>query len=415
MKKILSFLLIVILSVTSVLAYFPLTRVRNFVNDKNNGIPITSSYMDAELNQILTAANLTGIVQGSAPSSPTNGATWFDTSNNQWKVFRNNEWINFSPVYGSSSGYMTTPQKGDLFVNWSSFPNLSEYTGTNWTNPLFINNVGVNWTDLNKNALNATGVNWESIANDASGQYLTSNGNNSVNWTKLATIHSTQTFTSGGSYIVPSPGELLVITVIAGGGGGGSGAPTNAGSNFGGGGGGAGGWAWQYLVYVAGGTYTITVGAAGSGGIAGGAATSGTSSSFGSIISCAGGNLGAVGTNSGGSGTGGTGGACTFQYNSITSCTSASQCTGGQISFGIAGATATGTTGGNETGNNAAGGDGRGTPGGAGGPGGPSAGSSGSNATGFGSSGGGGAPAETSGGPENGGNGAPGEVIVQTP
>ena len=71
-----------------------ITRLRNFVSDKNNSIPITSQYVDNELNQILTSLNSKVLAQASSPSSPTTGDTWIDTSASppQVKVYTGSAW-----------------------------------------------------------------------------------------------------------------------------------------------------------------------------------------------------------------------------------------------------------------------------------------------------------------------------------
>lgn len=183
MKKLFSILLAIILLCTSVWAYFPISRVRNFVNDKNNGIPITASYMDAELNQLILAVNSNGIVQGSAPTSPTNGLLWFDTTNNVLKVFRFNEWVQMNPVHAGS--IMATAQNNDLWINavngmnhlkmfdnnvnggnWEDIPGIKNlksntfpwFDGVNW-NQAFINK-GINWPSVGTPTL-FNGINWD--------------------------------------------------------------------------------------------------------------------------------------------------------------------------------------------------------------------------------------------------------------
>lgn len=116
MKKIFSILISLLLLASSAFAYTPISRIRNFVNDKNNGIPITSSYMDSELNQLVSAANGTLVVQASAPSSPFAGQFWYDSTNKLLKQFRNNEWVVQGILHvGTSSP--TTSQAGDVWYD----------------------------------------------------------------------------------------------------------------------------------------------------------------------------------------------------------------------------------------------------------------------------------------------------------
>lgn len=95
----------------------PLTisRLFNFVNDKNNGIPITSSRVDAELNQLVATLNQSVIATATTPASPFNGLIWFDLNTDFVKAYRNNEFVIMGIVhYGT---VMTTPQSGDAWID----------------------------------------------------------------------------------------------------------------------------------------------------------------------------------------------------------------------------------------------------------------------------------------------------------
>jgi len=69
-----------------------ISRVRNFVNDKNSAVPITASFMDSEFDQIMTGLNRKMLVKSTAPSSPIEGSTWYDSTNKMVKVYRNSAW-----------------------------------------------------------------------------------------------------------------------------------------------------------------------------------------------------------------------------------------------------------------------------------------------------------------------------------
>lgn len=130
MKKILSIIAAFFLISSVALAYTPITRQRNFVNDANNGIPITASYVDGELNQFVTAANGTLVAQGSAPSSPFAGEFWYDTTNKLLKQYRNNEWVVQGIVHVGTSSPATS-QTGDLWYD-STNNLLKTYNGSSY-------------------------------------------------------------------------------------------------------------------------------------------------------------------------------------------------------------------------------------------------------------------------------------------
>lgn len=92
-----------------------ISRLFNFVNDKNNGIPITSSRVDAELNQLVSTMNQAAIIQATAPSAPINGQLWVDSTNNVLKEYRFNEWILIGPVQIGT--VMATTAAGDIWID----------------------------------------------------------------------------------------------------------------------------------------------------------------------------------------------------------------------------------------------------------------------------------------------------------
>lgn len=118
------------------------------------------------------------------------------------------------------------------------------------------------------------------------------------------------TFPSSGSWTCPAGITKVLITACGGGGGGGGGfiGPSN---NYYGGGGGGGAQAVlsSPLTVVPGTTYTITVGAAGTGGAFNASGTSGGATSFDSLLTLSGGGGGQVGyLGSAAAGAGGTAG-----------------------------------------------------------------------------------------------------------
>jgi len=57
-----------------------ISRLYNFVSDRDAGIPIKAQKVDDELNQLITACNRKVLISSSAPSSPIDGQTWIDIS-----------------------------------------------------------------------------------------------------------------------------------------------------------------------------------------------------------------------------------------------------------------------------------------------------------------------------------------------
>lgn len=92
------------------------SRLYSFTDDKNNGIPITASRMDAELNQDITALNQKVIIKATAPSSPIAGMLWLDSTNKLLKQYRNSEWVVMGVVHIGISA-PSTPQTGDIWVD----------------------------------------------------------------------------------------------------------------------------------------------------------------------------------------------------------------------------------------------------------------------------------------------------------
>lgn len=91
------------------------SRQYNFVDDKNNAIPITASRMDAEFDNVITKLNQKVIITSSAPSAPIAGLLWYDSTNKFLKQYRNSEWVELGAVqYGT---VMATPQSGDFWLD----------------------------------------------------------------------------------------------------------------------------------------------------------------------------------------------------------------------------------------------------------------------------------------------------------
>ena len=176
----------------------------------------------------------------------------------------------------------------------SSFGNTNDQTGV-WQPIAYTGTYGTNGFYLPFSNTASTST----LGNDFSG--------NSNNWTtnniSLTTGTSIQTFSTTGTTSWTAPGGVTSVSylVVAGGGSGGAG-------NGGGGGGGAGGLLTGTLSVTPGNSYTVTVGAGGTGTGSAPYRNSGGNSVFGSITATGGGGGGYDGTYpplTGGSGGGG--------------------------------------------------------------------------------------------------------------
>lgn len=133
----------------------PVSAARNYVNDKNNTIPITSSYIDADNTRDVNALNRKVVVQASAPSSPTAGDTWVDTTNGLVKWYNGATWINIGQASLLTNSSGSQRSAGDVVVVYTS--GNSAFTTTTTANDETV-----------------MGVVLETIANGATGYVQTS-------------------------------------------------------------------------------------------------------------------------------------------------------------------------------------------------------------------------------------------------
>ncbi len=106
------------------------SRVHDWVDDKNNVIPITASRMDAEFDAIITKLNQKVIIKASAPSAPIAGMLWYDSTNKFLKQYRNAEWVIMGVVHVGTSA-PSTVQEGDLWYDTTNNV-LKAYDGSNY-------------------------------------------------------------------------------------------------------------------------------------------------------------------------------------------------------------------------------------------------------------------------------------------
>lgn len=81
----------------------PIARLFNFVSDSQNSIPISSTEVDAELDQLVDAINAGPVAQASAPASPVEGDLWYDTTNNVLKAYDGSSWVATGDVFGPAT------------------------------------------------------------------------------------------------------------------------------------------------------------------------------------------------------------------------------------------------------------------------------------------------------------------------
>jgi len=170
-----------VIGLTSGLVYASSTASRqyNFVDDKNNTIPITASRMDAEFDNIITKLNQKVIIASSAPSSPIAGMLWYDSTNKYLKQYRNNEWVVIGVHVGASA--VATPQEGDAWYETDT-DKFQVYNGSAW---IEVPTVG---SAAQGDSLYHDGTNWVRLAKNTSATRYWSNTGTSNNpaWAQVA-------------------------------------------------------------------------------------------------------------------------------------------------------------------------------------------------------------------------------------
>lgn len=194
--------------------------------------------------------------------------------------------------------------------NGITFPTWT--TATRPTSPS-AGQTGFNTTTSQMETYDGTAweINTAASTQGTSGQYLKSNGSGAApSWATLtssgALIRAPQVYTSGTSYTTPATCNNILVELIGGGGGGGSANqgynPANASAR--GGGGGNSVYGAKYVAVTPSTTYTIAIGAAGTGGASGsnnGTAGGTTSITIGATTySVSGGGGGSFGLNTAG-------------------------------------------------------------------------------------------------------------------
>ena len=197
---------------------------------------------------------LTNFQSATAPSNPSNGQLWYDSTNNLLKVYRlsTTTWLTVGPA--SSSTIVTvsdtppgSPSLGDLWFDTGTTLRLYVYTTAS----------GGAWLDANPAAAGGSAAD--------------------------GGIPNQQIFTSSGTFTVPAGVTKVEVFVWGGGGGGGVGGYSSVGSG--------GGFCQAFVTELTPGTgITVTVGSGGAGAQAPNAGSTGGTSSFGTFVSATGGS-----------------------------------------------------------------------------------------------------------------------------
>lgn len=286
------------------------SRYFSALDDYNAGSPIDDRDIDGEFNAVMGSLNRKVLAKGTAPSGPTNGDTWIDTTNKQLKYYRVDEWVIIGVLHVGTSA-PGTPQEGDVWYDTTNNV-LKSYNGSSWASMdmsfpastaqgdlLYLSAAKTlarlaKDTNESRYLSNQGGDNnpqWEKvdiasgveIASEAQGDILYHDGSN---WTRLPAgvsgyflktqgaganpawaAPNRQTYLNSDSpatFTVPAGVTLVWVTMCGGGGGG-------AGQNTGGGGGGAAIVNMPFVVTPAE-EISIIIGAGGTGGTTGGSA-----------------------------------------------------------------------------------------------------------------------------------------------
>lgn len=171
----------------------------------------------------------------------------------------------------------------------ASTPSTGAFTTLSSTGLATLSSVSTSSATINGGAINGTSV---GATTPSTGSFtnLTASGTLTGFPGRFLGV---QTFTASGTYTPTAGTNKIIVIVQAGGGGGGGTVATSTGQCAVGSGGGAGAYAMALITSGFSGA-TVTVGANGTG-TAGGNGTAGSASSFGTFVTCPGGNGGVVG------------------------------------------------------------------------------------------------------------------------
>lgn len=111
-------------------------RYYSALDDYNAGDPIDDRDIDGEFDQVRDYLNRKVLAKGTAPTSPTNGDTWIDTTNKRAKFYRVSEWVDLGMVYVAANSSdtpsgLTSAQEGDLWYDTTN-DILWRYDGSSW-------------------------------------------------------------------------------------------------------------------------------------------------------------------------------------------------------------------------------------------------------------------------------------------
>ena len=195
MRKIFIPLMVFLLSSCACFASTTASRQYDFTDDAANSLPISSSKMDNEFDNIITKLNQKVLIKSSSPSSPISGMLWYDSTNKLLKEYRNNEWVVHGIVHVGASA-PSTDQEGDTWYETDT-DKFQVYNGSSWIEIPTLSTSGTGAI------IYSDGSDWTTLTGtDTNTAFLSNQGSNNVPaWTQISlstNVTGTLPVTAGG-------------------------------------------------------------------------------------------------------------------------------------------------------------------------------------------------------------------------
>lgn len=266
------------------------------VIDYSTGLPVSQlvyqfSTIDCGDNITVTPINrpratTSSVSLPTAPLNPQAGDIYYDTTLNLLRVFDGTTWASTSGVT-PAGGANTQVQ----FNSNGAFAGSNNLVYNSVSNTLITKSLSVT------TSTNLGGIGNVVITGGTPGQYITTNGSGNLSFATITSGITAKVFASSEQWTVPAGVNSIKITAIGGGGGGGGGNASSGGS-----GGGAGGTGIVWQTVSPGDLIDVTISAGGTAGAPGIAGTTGgttlvvNTTTGSTIATCAGGGGGAPST-----------------------------------------------------------------------------------------------------------------------